>query len=158
VSLVISGLALWGFARVARNSPNAIKLGDTEFEVGSATKFAESIDKDGPLFFPDLVVDDDVQRPLVLTHIKGKDFAALNAQPPGSTDEQCVVAYDRSTKLLKDPCTKTIYALDGLSVSGSLSEPKLTRYVSEVNTRGALTINLNEKYPETLRDRTSIRK
>jgi hypothetical protein len=158
LSLVISGLALWGFARVAKNSPNAIKLGDTEFEVGSAAKFGASIDEKGPLFFPDLVVDDDVQRPLVLTHITGKDFAALNAQPPDSTDEKCVVAYDRVEKVLKDPCTKTIYSLDGLSVSGSLSEPKLTRYLSEVNTRGALTINLNEKYPDALRDRTGVRK
>jgi hypothetical protein len=158
VSLVISGLALWGFARVAKNSPNAVKLGDTEFEVGSATKFAGSIDKDGPLFFPDLVVDDEAQRPLVLTHITGKDFAALNAQPPGSTDEKCVVAYVRAEKVLKDPCTQTVYALDGLSVSGDPSQPKLTRYLSEVNARGALTINLNEKYPDALRDRNSVRK
>ncbi len=158
LALVISGLALWGFARLAENSPNKIKLGDTEFEVGSAVKFAKSIDSNGPLFFPDLVVDDDVQRPLVLTHISGKDFAALNAQPPGSTDEKCVVAYDRAKKVLNDPCTQTTYALDGLSIGGDLSEPKLTRYLSEVNARGALTINLNEKYPERLRDRGNVRK
>jgi hypothetical protein len=155
--LVISGLALWGFARVAKNSPNAIKLGDSEFTVGSAKNFARSIDQKGPVFFPDLVVDDDAQRPMVLTHIKGDNFAALNALPPGSKDETCVVAFDRVAKVLKDPCTKVVYALDGLSVSGNLTEPKLVRFVSEVTNGGALTINLNELYPEKLRDRTATR-
>jgi hypothetical protein len=161
LSLALSGLALFGFARVARNRPNAIKLGDTEFEVGSAAKFEKSISERGPLFFPDLVPDDEVLRPLVLTHLKGSgnfDFAALNALPPNSKDDTCVVAYDRATKLLVDPCTKTSYALDGLSVSGNLSEPKLVRYLSEVKESGALSINLNELYPEKLRDRGPLKR
>jgi hypothetical protein len=156
LSLALSGLALFGFARVARDRPNAIKLGDTEFEVGSAVKFAASIDAKGPLFFPDLVVDDDVNRPVVLTHVSGKDFAALNALPPGSKDQTCVVSYDRTSKLLVDPCTKISYALDGLSVSGNLAEPKLVRFRSEVKESGALTINLNELYPEELRERNPL--
>lgn len=153
LSLVFSGLALLGFARVARNSPNKIKLGATEFEVGSAKKFAVSIDAKGPIFFPDLIPDDDLQRPLVLTHVVGNDFAALNALPPGSTDTKCVVAFDRTTKLLVDPCTKVSYAADGLSPSGNLSEPKLQRFLTEVTKGGALRIDLNRLYPEKLRER-----
>ena len=154
---MISALALWGFARVARNSPNSIKLGSSEFEVGSAKRFAKSIGERGPIFFPDLVVDDELDRPLVLTFVGGNDFAALNALAPGSKDLKCVVRFDKTTKLLVDPCTKLTYSSDGLSPSGDLADPKLERFLTEVNKAGALRIDLNTKYPERLRVRSPLR-
>ena len=157
LSLLFSGLALWGFARVSRNSPNSIKLGASEFEVGSAKKFGASIDQRGPIFFPDLVVDDDLDRPLVLTHVAGNDFAALNALAPGSKELKCVVGFDRRTRLLVDPCTKVSYAADGLALSGKLTDPKLQRFLTEVTKGGVLRIDLNQVYPEKLRERTTTR-
>ena len=145
-SLVISVVALKMFAGYASHHPDQVKLGDTVFSLGKAKPLGVKLAAEGPVFFNDLVREDNLQRPLVLAFLGGTDFAALNAQPPGSA-EKCAVRAVRKTKTLVDPCTGDVYAYDGLSRTGK----ELERFTTEVNRKGVLSINLNKPYPESLR-------
>ena len=127
------------FARYASRKPENINLGGRTFVIRNATRQAEQA-KLGPLFFNDLVRDNR-PLPLVLSSLGGTDWAALNAIPPGS-GERCAVTWDQGRNVFVDPCTKGIYAPDGLADDGR----SLIRYRAVVNTKDQLEIDLNRTY------------
>lgn len=145
-SLVISTLCLVAFARFAAKHADNVKLGDRVFQVGKSASLAKKVDRDGPLLFNDLVSGDGLRRPLVLTHLSGTDWAALNALPSGS-EERCAVRPDVAARTLVDPCTNDVYGYDGIGTNGKVLE----RFTTEVNPKGMLSVDLNTPYPAALR-------
>ena len=139
IALVVSAGALWVFAKIASGNAESVNLGSRVFSVGNAESRAKQAAV-APLFFNDLVRD---ERPLpvVLSFIAGKEWAALKAIPPGST-ETCVVKWDEPTRTLIDPCTKTKYGPNGVRDGG----PPLERYSTVVDAKGRLIIDLNKPF------------
>ena len=146
VALVVSGLCLVVFARYASKHASEVRLGDSTFTVGRSSSLAKKVDQDGPLFFNDLVREDGLARPLVLAHIEGTDWAALNALAPGAK-AQCVVRVDNEARTLTDPCSDVVYDFEGIAGGGQ----KLERFTTAVNPKGMLSVDLNKPYPDALR-------
>jgi hypothetical protein len=145
VALVVSTGALWVFARIASKHAEAINLGSRVFSLGNAESRIKQA-KVAPLFFNDLVRDER-GLPVVLAYIRDKEWAALNAIPPGST-EDCIVKWDEENRALIDPCTKKLYGPNGV---GDKAVKPLTRYSTVVDTKGRLIVNLNKPFdPATL--------
>lgn len=151
-ALLVSGGVLWLFAGMANNDSRNIRLGDAAFKVGGSKRLAARVAKEGPIFFNDLVREDNLRRPLVLAHVGGNDWAALNALPSKSASEDCIVSYDEAAKQFVDPCTKDRYEVDGRPTTNP-NGLWLARFETEVDAKGALIINLNSLYPQQLRER-----
>jgi len=106
-------------ARRAGDPTSGIKvqLGTDEFQVGSIDRFAKEIAANGTLLFAGLVGAAE-QRPIGLFHSgddPAKGWTAFSILVPGSSG-RCVLALDRSTRRLVDPCTGTTYPPDGASL------------------------------------------
>ena len=110
---VLAGLAvlaalfglLWLMAVfVTRNADDADRrIGADVFEVGRVDRLADSVERDGPLLFPNLIGPAG-ERPVGLVHDGSTDFEGwrvFSLQPPGNTSD-CLVQVDRSTKELED--------------------------------------------------------
>jgi hypothetical protein len=143
IALVVSFGALWIFARVASKHADSINLGSRVFSLGNAQSRVKQA-KVSPLFFNDLVRDGR-PLPLVVAFIADKEWAALNAIPPGST-EKCIVKWDDPTHTLVDPCTKTQYGPNGIRDGGA----PLTRYSAVVDRKGRLVVDLNQTIDNSL--------
>ncbi len=143
VALVVSAGALWTFARIASRHADTMNLGSRVFSLGDAEKRAKQ-SLVSPLFFNDLVRDGR-PLPLVVAFIGGKEWAALNAIPPGST-EKCAVKYDEPNRALIDTCTKTLYGPNGIRDGGT----PLTRYSAVVDRKGRLIVDLNKTISNNL--------
>ena len=142
IALAVGTGSLFLFARYASRNPEDINLGGRTFIIRDATRRAEQA-KLGPLFFNDLVRDNR-PLPLILSSLDGTDWAALNAVPPGA-EERCAVTWDQDRKVFVDPCTKGVYAPDGVADDGT----SLIRYTAVVNTKDQLEIDLNTPYRGT---------
>jgi hypothetical protein len=138
LALLIGTGVLVIFARYASRRPQDINLGGRTFIIRDATRRAEQA-KQGPLFFNDLVRDNR-PLPLILSSLGEKQWAALNAVPPGAP-ERCAVTWDQDRKVFLDPCSKHIYAPDGIGDGGAL-----TRYEATVNAKDQLVIDLNAPF------------
>ena len=149
VALIVSAGALWTFARIASTHAESINLGSRVFSLGNAESRVKQA-KISPLFFNDLVTDGR-PLPLVVAFIGGKEWAALNPIPPGST-EKCIVKWDDPTKTLIDPCTKTLYGPNGVRDNGT----PLTRYSAVVDAKGRLIVDLNKTVSNELGVATTL--
>ena len=141
---VLAGLAvlaalfglLWLMAVfVTRNADDADRrIGADVFEVGRVDRLADSVERDGPLLFPNLIGPAG-ERPVGLVHDGSTDFEGwrvFSLQPPGSTSD-CLVQVDRSTKELED-CDGRIIDVSTL--------PDATRVVILIDAGGTLTLDL----------------
>ena len=122
VGLLFLGIAAAATISIARKASEPgsgvqVRLGDDEFRVGDIDVFANEIARRGPLLFGGLVGTAE-KRPMGLYH-SGTDSArgwkAFTIVPPGSPST-CVLAVDRKTLDLVDPCTGTHYPPDGGSL------------------------------------------
>ncbi len=110
------------------------------FDMGRAEQWRKTIQKNGPIFFNDLVKEDDRSLPIAINLVGEKDWVILNALPPGS-DPKCVVAWDRGQVFI-DPCTKDAYSPTGKGLDGK----QLERFASNVDKKGRLIANFNQPY------------
>ena len=112
---VLGGLAvlaavfglLWIIAAVvSRNADQKdARIGADVFEVGRVDRLADSIDRDGPILFPNLIGPAG-ERPVGLVHVGPTDFEGwrvFSLLPAGNAAD-CLIRIDRETKQLED-CT-----------------------------------------------------
>jgi hypothetical protein len=148
VALVVSGLILFAFSRVAERAPSKVKIGSRVFDLGFVEQRVANIDKGGPLYFNDLVNDDGRPLPIVVNLIHhGNDpakdeWVILNPIPVGS-DIRCAVRWQASKSFL-DPCTNDAYAPNGEGPHGKSLTRYTTRFLGKKNDR--LVADLNKLY------------
>lgn len=137
IALMIGTILLIVVNAAVTRHPEKARLGSHVFTLSEATKRAEQAAL-GPLFFNDLVTEDNRDLPLVLAYLGDGEWAALDALAPGARPE-CAVQWNPTDKVLVDPCTKTVYAPDGRSDDGKT----LTRFVAKLDEeRDRLTVDL----------------
>lgn len=89
-----------------------LNLGDDEFRAGDAESQAASIERNGPLLFPDVAGGD---RDIVVQHL-GDDpeegWLAFDARPPGASRD-CFAQWDEGSGQFFDTCDGTVYPADG---------------------------------------------
>lgn len=116
--IAVLGVALWGCASWANRSSGEdsrlqVNLGDDEFNLGRADRRSEELMQRGPLLFPGLLGPD--RGYIVVTH-QGADplkgWHAFDAVPAGQP-VTCAVRWIAERGQLVDPCTSTVYPLDG---------------------------------------------
>jgi hypothetical protein len=122
---VFIGLALLAFAAglvafiaVRASDPKSgirVSLGDNEFRVGDIDRIAAEIGKNGPLLFAGLVGPAQT-RPLGLYHDGTDPAKGWRAFSLATSNPSCVLALDRKTYELVDPCSGTRYPPDGGSL------------------------------------------
>ncbi len=99
------------------------------FDVGPASQRAASIDRSGPLLFPDPrggTLDIYVQ------HLGGAQWTAFAARAEGA-DRKCVVRWDQGARHFVDPCNGHVYPADGTG---------LETFPAEVNDKGRVIVDL----------------
>ncbi|MDQ2825523.1 MAG: hypothetical protein M3Y04_00925 [Actinomycetota bacterium] len=101
------------------------------FDVGPATQRAASIDRSGPLLFPDPrggTLDIYVQ------HLGGAQWAAFAARATGA-GRQCVLRWDQGARHFVDPCDGRVYPADGTG---------LVTFPAAVNDKGRVIVDLTK--------------
>ncbi|MCP3909701.1 MAG: hypothetical protein GY713_01990 [Actinomycetia bacterium] len=104
---------LFLFSRFAGDNDDGtfeIRLGDEQFDAGGVEARARTIDRDGPLFFADLVTGG---RPIVLHHLDSdpnQGWYAFAGVAPGTDD--CVLTWDPVARVFTD-CEGTVWPADG---------------------------------------------
>jgi hypothetical protein len=141
---VLAGLAvlalLFGFlwliaAVVTRNADEADRrIGADVFEVGRVDRLADSVERNGPILFPNLSGAAG-ERPVGLVHDGATDFEGwrvFSLRPSGNAAD-CLVSVDRETKQLVD-CAGEEFTPDRL--------PDAERVVVLIDDEGTLTLDL----------------
>jgi len=110
VIVAVFGL-LWLIAVVVTHNANQTnrRVGADVFEVGRVDHLADSVTRDGPILFPNLVGPAG-KRPVGLTHDGPSDFEGwrvFSLRPTGNAAD-CLVQVDRQTKQLED-CRGTVW-------------------------------------------------
>jgi hypothetical protein len=104
------------------------RLGDAVYDAGRAEAIARQADEQ-PVLLPALV---GFRRDILVSHIRGNEFRAFEANPPG-TDRRCQVVWRPRTRDFRAPCSGAAYPLDGTG---------LKQYAAKVDARGHLIIDL----------------
>ncbi len=110
------------------------RIGADVFEVGRVDRLADSVARDGPILFPNLIGPAG-QRPVGLVHDGPTDFEGwrvFSLRPAGNADD-CLVRVDRTTKGLED-CTGRRFDAADL--------PDAERVVILIDEDGTLTLDL----------------
>ena len=141
---VLAGVAvlalLFGFlwliaAVVTRNADEADRrIGADVFEVGRVDRLADSVERNGPILFPNLSGPAG-ERPVGLFHDGATDFEGwrvFSLRPSGNAAD-CLVSVDRETKQLLD-CAGEEFTPDQL--------PDAERVVVLIDDEGTLTLDL----------------
>jgi hypothetical protein len=110
VFVAVFGL-LWLIAVIVTHNANQTnrQVGADVFEVGRVDRLADSVARDGPILFPNLVGPAG-KRPVGLTHDGPSDFEGwrvFSLRPTGNAAD-CLVEVDRQTKQLED-CQGTVW-------------------------------------------------
>ena len=113
------------------------RLGDPVYDAGNAQAFARRADEQ-PVLLPALV---GFQRDILVSHLRGNEWRAFEANPPGK-DRRCQVVWRERTRDFRAPCNGAVYPLDGTG---------LKQYSATVNEDGRLIIDLRTKVTTTLR-------
>jgi len=115
------------------------QLGSPTFLAGRAQDYAPLVTRDGPILLPDPLGK---SRNVYLQHL-GPDpslgWVTILAVPPGEVD-RCVVIWDQSTHLFRDPCTGRTYPADGNG---------LVRYPTTVLPSRRIQVDLRTALPST---------
>jgi hypothetical protein len=141
---VLGGLAvlalLFGFlwliaVVVTRNADDADRrIGADVFEVGRVDRLADSVERNGPILFPNLSGPAG-ERPVGLAHDGATDFEGwrvFSLRPRGNAAD-CLVSLERDTKELVD-CAGQSYTADQL--------PDAERVIVLIDDGGTLTLDL----------------
>lgn len=136
VALALVFGLLWLTAVVVSRNVNEgnARIGSDVFEVGRVDRLAESVERNGPILFPNLVGPAG-ERPVGLVHEGPTDFEGwrvFSLRPAGGSTD-CLVQVDRATKRLED-CTGRVFDAREL--------PDAERVVVLIADDGTLTLDL----------------
>ena len=127
---------LWLIAVVVSGNADQkdARIGADVFEVGRVDRLADSVERNGPILFPNLIGPAG-ERPVGLTHDGPTDFEGwrvFSLRPVGNAGD-CLVRINRTTKVLED-CTGHPYEAADL--------PDAERVVVLIAEDGTLTLDL----------------
>ena len=127
---------LWLIAVVVTHNANESnrRAGADVFDVGRVDRLADSVARDGPILFPNLVGPAG-RRPVGLAHDGASDFEGwrvFSLRPAGNAPD-CLVQVDRQTKQLED-CHGAVFAPAQL--------PDAERVVVQIDKDGTLSLDL----------------
>jgi hypothetical protein len=94
------------------NRSGEIELADRVFTVGRAASLAESIERDGPLLFPD-PLRRSAGRNLFVQHLGDDPDGGWLAFEAQVDDPNCQVEWDSRERQFTDPCTGETFPADG---------------------------------------------
>lgn len=117
-ALLALAAGLVAFVAVRASDPHSgirIQLGDNEFRVGDIDRFSAEIAKDGPLLFAGLVGSAEA-KPLGVYHGGSDPAKGWRAFSIATATPSCVLAVNRTSHDLIDPCTGRHYPPDGGSL------------------------------------------
>jgi hypothetical protein len=100
------------------------------FDVGSARQRAATVDRSGPVLFPD---PQGHSRDIYVQHLGGDDWTAFEARVEGSP-RQCVLRWEQDAHRFVDPCDGRNYPSDG---AGLVSFP------TKVDEKGRVIVDLS---------------
>jgi hypothetical protein len=100
-----------------------------QFDIGRAKDFAPTIERSGPLLFPDPQGN---TRDIFVQHL-GDQWLAFEARVAGAS-RQCVLKWEQGAKRFVDPCDGRTYPADG---AGLVSFP------TTVNDKGRVIVDLS---------------
>lgn len=140
IALVL-GLFVWAIPSLTESDVVEVRLGDDQFDAGSAEARAESVAEDGPLLFSDPSGRD---RDIFVQHTgeePTEGWTAFDARRTGQPRE-CSLEWVSEAQHFVDPCDGTVVPADG---EGLLSYPV------EVTEDGELIVDLipDEQSPDT---------
>jgi len=104
------------------------------FDVGSARQRAATVDRSGPVLFPD---PQGHSRDIFVQHLGGDAWVAFEARATGSS-RQCVLRWEQDAHRFVDPCDGRHYPADG---AGLVSFP------TTVNEKGRVIVDLSRPLP-----------
>ena len=136
VGVAVTVLLVVFVVRFASERPDEVNLGPQEFEVGRADVFARAIERDGPILFKDPLTSRP-GREIYVQHLGDDEddgWFALDAYASGAPrEERCILEWDASDDVFRDPCGDAEVPADGDGVR---------TYPGEVDDRGAVVIDL----------------
>lgn len=110
VTTAIALTLLWLIARWIAANPDNVRLGDEVFEAGKASSLKETIAKDGPVLYPDLLGGG---RSIFVQYDNGKFLAFETVAPDAATE--CQLTWDPKTSKFYEPdaCGGLIFPANG---------------------------------------------
>ncbi len=137
-AVVVIGLVFAILNRVAASGgtsqPHSSNTLAGEFDVGLARQRAGTVDRSGPILFPD---PQGHSRDIFVQHLGGDDWTAFEARASGSP-RQCVLAWKQDAHHFVDPCDGRIYPADGAG---------LVTFPTHVNTKDHIIVDLSRPTP-----------
>lgn len=134
---VLAAIVIGFFAIRLGQQSNTLVLGDQNFGSLDIFNISESIDRDGPILWPDIA---NGERDIWLTHV-GNDIAdgwfAFDAREPGASRE-CNVTWSVAENVFTDPCTEMTFPEDGTGL------PQIPVFIDEQE----LVIDINGIHDE----------
>lgn len=118
-ALVLTGVAgvaaaalLVGLFVSLATKEEGLQLGDKVFTAGRADRLARSIERDGPVLYPD-PLKRSAGRNIYIQHLGEKATAGWLAFEAQVSDPRCQLVWDEGTRTFTDPCTKATFPEDG---------------------------------------------
>jgi len=105
-----------------------------EFDVGLARQRVTTVDRSGPILFPD---PQGHSRDIYVQHLIGNDWTAFEARATGSS-RQCVLSWKQDAHHFVDPCDGRIYPADGTG---------LVTFPTTVNAKDHIIVDLSRPTP-----------
>jgi hypothetical protein len=102
-----------------------------QFDVGLARQRADTVDRSGPILFPD---PQGHSRDIFVQHLGGNDWTAFEARATGSP-RQCVLAWKQDAHHFVDPCDGRVYPADGTG---------LVTFPTTVDAKGRIIVDLGK--------------
>lgn len=100
------------------------------FDVGDARQRAVTVDRSGPILFPD---PQGHSRDIFVQHLGNANWTAFEARAAGSP-RRCVLRWDQGARHFVDPCDGRIYPADGTG---------LVTFPTAVNDKGRIVVDLS---------------
>lgn len=118
-ALILTGVAgvaaaalLVGLFVSLATKEEGLQLGDKVFTAGRADRLARSIDRDGPVLYPD-PLKRSAGRNIYIQHLGDKAATGWLAFEAQVSDPRCQLVWDRDGREFTDPCTKATIPANG---------------------------------------------
>jgi hypothetical protein len=134
-AVLVIGLVFAILNRVAASggtsTPHSSNSLAGQFDVGLARQRADTVDRSGPILFPD---PQGHSRDIFVQHLGGDSWTAFEARVTGSP-RQCVLNWKQDAHHFVDPCDGRVYPADGTG---------LVTFPTRVDAKGRIIVDLGK--------------